>query len=133
VYDVAEVASGPITASGDNITVQLIQRTDSRSVIMIVWPVVVGKFLILEAGVDRSYLVAAPIHGRSAEADFKAAPGAAAVSRLGANEPSGQRFVTQWSKPWPNSALLCSQDMRVVARASIELARVKRAGGCDRP
>jgi hypothetical protein len=43
-----------------SITVQLIQPSDSPSVIMIVWPVVVGKFLILEAGVDRSYSVAAP-------------------------------------------------------------------------
>ena len=60
MYDVTEVASGPITASGDRITVQLIQPTDSPSVIMIVWPVVVGKFLILEAGVHRSYSVAAP-------------------------------------------------------------------------
>jgi hypothetical protein len=32
---------------------QLVQPTDGPSVIMIVWPVVVGKFLILEAGVDR--------------------------------------------------------------------------------
>jgi hypothetical protein len=50
----------PNTASGDSITVQLIQPTDSRSVILIIWPVVVGKFLILEAAVDRSYSVAGP-------------------------------------------------------------------------
>jgi hypothetical protein len=37
----------PNTASGDSITVQLIQLTDSPSVIMIVWPTVVSKFLDL--------------------------------------------------------------------------------------
>jgi hypothetical protein len=46
--DVTELASGPVTASGDSITVQLIQPTDSPSVIMIVWPAVVSRFLILE-------------------------------------------------------------------------------------
>ena len=35
---VTELASGPIAASGDSITVQLIQPTDCPSMIMIVWP-----------------------------------------------------------------------------------------------
>jgi hypothetical protein len=47
VSDVTELASGPITASGDGITAQLIHPTDRTSVIMIVWPAVVSKFLIL--------------------------------------------------------------------------------------
>jgi hypothetical protein len=34
--DVTELAASPITASGDGITAQLIQPTDSPSVIMIV-------------------------------------------------------------------------------------------------
>ncbi len=55
MYDVIEVASGPITAAGD--TVQLIQPTDSPSVIMIVWPVVVSKL----------GLVTAPVRSNSAE------------------------------------------------------------------
>jgi hypothetical protein len=41
-------------------TAQLIHPTDRTSVIMIVWPAVVSKFLILEAGVEYSYSVAAP-------------------------------------------------------------------------
>jgi hypothetical protein len=60
VSDVTELAFGPITASGDGITAQLIHPTDRTSVIMIVWPAVVSKFLILEAGVNYSYSVAAP-------------------------------------------------------------------------
>ena len=59
--DVTEVASGPITASGDGITAHLIHPTDRTSVIMIVWPAVVSKFLTLEAGVNYSYSAAAPI------------------------------------------------------------------------
>jgi hypothetical protein len=47
-------------ASGDGITAWLIHPTDRTSVIMIVWPAVVSKFLILEAGVNYSYSVAAP-------------------------------------------------------------------------
>ena len=58
--DVTEVASGPITSSGDGITAPLIHPTDRTSVIMIVWPAVVSKFLILETGVNHSYSVAAP-------------------------------------------------------------------------
>ena len=57
--DVTELASGPTTASGDGITAQLIHPIDRTSVIMIVWPAVVSKFLILEAGVNYSYSVAA--------------------------------------------------------------------------
>ena len=45
--------------SGDGITAQLIHPTNRTSVIMIVWPAVVSKFLILEAGVNYSYSVAA--------------------------------------------------------------------------
>jgi hypothetical protein len=51
---VTELTSGPIAASGDSITEQLIQPTDSSSVIMIVWPAVVSKLLILEAEVNWS-------------------------------------------------------------------------------
>jgi hypothetical protein len=49
--------SGP---SGDGITAELIHPTDRTRVILIVWPAVVSKFLILEAGVNYSYSVAAP-------------------------------------------------------------------------
>jgi len=38
VSDITELASGSINASGDSITVQLIQPTDCPSMIMIVWP-----------------------------------------------------------------------------------------------
>ena len=58
--DVIELASGPITASGDGITAQLIRPDRQNQVIMIVWPAVASKFLILEAGVNYSYSVAAP-------------------------------------------------------------------------
>jgi hypothetical protein len=57
VSGVTELAPAP---PGDGIPAQLIHPTDRTSVILIVWPAVVSKFLILEAGVNNSYSVAAP-------------------------------------------------------------------------
>ena len=57
--DVTELASGPITSSGDGITAQLISdrqnRRDHDRLASCV-----SKFLILEAGVNCTYSVAAP-------------------------------------------------------------------------
>jgi hypothetical protein len=57
---VSDVTDSPPPAQSTGITAQLIRPTDRTSVIMIVWPAVVSKFLILEAGVEYSYSVAAP-------------------------------------------------------------------------
>jgi hypothetical protein len=65
--DVTELAASPITASGDGITAQLIQPTDSPSVTMIVWPAVVSKFLILEAGVRVQLFGGGPQHTAGAQ------------------------------------------------------------------
>ena len=94
--DVTELASGPNTASGDSITAQLIQpdRQNQRDHDRLAS---CGKQALDFGGRSKLQLFGSgpQTHGRSAEADSKAAPGAAAVSRLGRNEPSGQRFVTQ--------------------------------------
>jgi hypothetical protein len=60
VSDVTELASGPITASDDGITAQLIRSTARTSVIMIVWPSCGKQVLDFGGRVSCSYSVAAP-------------------------------------------------------------------------
>ena len=91
---------------------------------MIVWPAVVNKFLILDAGVTAAIPWRPPTHGRSAEADSKAAPGAAAVSRLGAERAKRSEIRYAVIKTVAEPRLAAAKIMRVVARASIESEQV---------